>query len=57
SVLVRIGAIAAAHPEIEELDVNPLLADEHGVLALDARIAVRAGGHAGVTAFAFPAAE
>ena len=41
SVLVRIGAIAAAHPEIEELDVNPLLADEHGVLALDARIAVR----------------
>lgn len=38
--LVKISQMAADHPEIDELDINPLLADERGVLALDARISV-----------------
>jgi len=39
-VLVKIAQMAADIPEIRELDINPLLADENGVLAVDARIAV-----------------
>lgn len=40
--LIRIGRLAAEIPEIVELDINPLLADAEGVLALDARIVARA---------------
>ena len=36
--LVRIGQMAADLPELAELDINPLLADSNGVIALDARI-------------------
>jgi acetyltransferase len=39
-VLVKLAQLSADVPEIRELDLNPLLADEHGVIALDARIAV-----------------
>jgi acetyltransferase len=39
-VLVKIAQMAGDVPEIRELDINPLLADENGVLAVDARIAV-----------------
>jgi acetyltransferase len=38
--LVKLGQLAADIPEINELDLNPLLADETGVLTVDARIAV-----------------
>ncbi len=38
--LVRISQMIVDIPELLELDINPLLADENGVLALDARIRV-----------------
>jgi acetyltransferase len=37
-VLIRLARIAADHPEVAELDINPLLADENGAIALDARV-------------------
>ena len=40
--LVKLAQLATDIAEIIELDVNPLLADENGVLALDTRIRVRA---------------
>lgn len=40
-VLVRVSMLAFEHREIRELDINPLLADADGVLALDARVRIR----------------
>ncbi len=37
-VLVRVSKLICDFPEIKELDINPLLADEKGVVAVDARI-------------------
>jgi acetyltransferase len=38
--LVKISSLALQHRAIRELDINPLLVDEKGMLALDARIRV-----------------
>jgi acetyltransferase len=38
--LVKLAQLAADLPELRELDINPLLVDQAGVLALDARIAI-----------------
>jgi acetyltransferase len=40
-VLIRLSHMVARHPEIRELDINPLLVQPRGVLALDARLVVR----------------
>jgi len=40
-VLLQISQLIIDFPEIAELDINPLFADEKGVLAVDARIRVR----------------
>jgi acetyltransferase len=39
-VLVKLSQLAADFPEIREIDLNPVLADETGVIAVDARIAI-----------------
>ncbi len=39
-VLRRVSALADAHPEIAELDLNPLVASPDGVIAVDARVRV-----------------
>ena len=41
-VMVRLAGLATDIPQILELDINPLLADASGVLALDARIRIGA---------------
>ena len=40
-VLLRLSALVEAHPEIAELDANPLVAAPDGALILDARIRVQ----------------
>jgi acetyltransferase len=39
-VLVKLAQLAADIPEIRDVDLNPLLADEGGLIAVDARVAV-----------------
>ena len=41
-VLLRVSEMACELPEIDELDINPLVADENGAVALDARVTLRA---------------
>ncbi|WP_022727967.1 bifunctional acetate--CoA ligase family protein/GNAT family N-acetyltransferase [Fodinicurvata sediminis] len=38
AALMHLSQIAAERPEVREIDINPLLADEKGVIALDARV-------------------
>jgi acetyltransferase len=45
--LIQVSQLVVDRPEIAELDINPLFADDHGVLALDARIRIAPAGLAG----------
>ena len=51
-VLMAVSQLLAEVPEITELDINPLLADAEGVIALDARVRVDARAPGGAAAFA-----
>ncbi|WP_394002140.1 bifunctional acetate--CoA ligase family protein/GNAT family N-acetyltransferase [Luteimonas sp. WGS1318] len=60
-VLVKLAQMAADIPEIDAVDVNPLLADRDGVLALDARVGIapvkrlhRGRGHPRFAIFPYP---
>ena len=50
--LIQVSHLIADIPQIVELDINPLLADEQGVLALDARMRIASSGANGVDRFA-----
>jgi acyl-CoA synthetase (NDP forming) len=41
-VIQRVSQLVGDHPDIVEMDINPFVAFEHGGIALDARIRVRA---------------
>ena len=51
-VLIAVSQMLADLPQLAELDINPLWVDEHGALALDARLRVAAGRVAGAANFA-----
>ncbi len=51
-VLMAVSQLLAEVPEITELDINPLLADAEGVIALYARVRVDARAPGGAAAFA-----
>ena len=46
-VLIAVSQMLIDLPELLELDINPLLVDEAGAIALDARVRVNAAAHGG----------
>ncbi|HEX8784953.1 MAG TPA: GNAT family N-acetyltransferase [Telluria sp.] len=49
AVLVQVSRLVADVPEIVELDINPLLADSHGAIVLDARMRIAMADRSGST--------
>lgn len=41
---MRIGALVHIAPEISELDLNPIKADENNMIVVDARICIDKNG-------------
>ena len=42
-VLLRVSALVEAHPQVAEMDLNPLVVHEHGTVAVDARVRLEGG--------------
>lgn len=45
-VLLALSELACEFPEVRELDINPLVADANGVVAVDVRVQLRAAAEA-----------
>jgi hypothetical protein len=43
-LVLRVGALAAAHPAVAALDLNPVIATPDGALVVDARVRLEAPG-------------
>jgi acetyltransferase len=43
-ILVRFSQLVVRHPEIREIEINPLLASADGIIALDGRIVIAPAG-------------
>ena len=41
-MILRVGALADAHPEIAEMDCNPVMVLPHGVRVVDTRVRIQA---------------
>jgi len=54
--LIRVSQLSTDQPLIKELDLNPLLADKDGVIAIDARIRVHAARVAPLAIQPYPTA-
>jgi acetyltransferase len=50
SVLLRVSEMACELPAIRELDINPLLADSYGAVAVDARVLLQAPARPAIAA-------
>ncbi len=48
ATLIALSQLIIDHPQITELDINPLLANEEGVLALDARVRIARTKQSGI---------
>jgi acetyltransferase len=54
-VLLRVSEMVCEFPQLREMDINPLIVDEHGAVAVDARIVLQPGPQAGgPRAFDYP---
>ena len=52
ATLIKVAQLVIDHPEIDELDINPLLADDFGVIALDVRVKLIPAGQTSPARFA-----
>jgi len=43
-LLVQVSGLVARHPEIDEMDLNPVIVHEKGLTVVDARVAFRQTG-------------